>query len=651
MAGETLIAILILLPLVTAAVGLVVKDEKLRWPLIVLPSAVLVAASVMLLLQVLEYGPFTLTPSAAWDSIILILELVLLAYFLYIGVVRKHVLVLGLSGLQFLLFCLFKFAWLPSGFKVQPTLYIDLLAVVMCLVISVVGALIVIYSLSYMQNHERHLKLNATRQHVFFFFLVGFLGAMNGLVFANSLLWLLFFWKITTLCCYHLIRHDLNDESEQSALRALWMNLFGGVALLIGMALTYQAVGTLSLVDITGLGTVGPVLLLPLALFCLAGFTKAAQVPFQGWLLGAMVAPTPVSALLHSSTMVKAGVYLVLRLAPAYEGTYLSAVIAVFGAFVFMVTSLLAISQRVSKRVLAYSTISSLGLVICLAGINTGLAIAAAVALIIFHAVTKGLLFLVVGVLEQSVHSRDIEKMEGLSIRLPVISSLAIMGMIVMLFVPFGVLFTKWASIQAAATPFSDWFPLVVVLLATGSAAGMVFWVRWIGRLLSCISPGDGQPETPQPEARFSTSYLVLFSLLAGAVALSVLVAPLVSFLINPATVAMGYAPALETTGWHLKTAFGFFSPWALFIVIALALLLPGLLIKVRPGEAQPVYLCGENQPAAVGPTFRSMADQSAAVQTGGIYWTQVFGERSLSFWVNGAGIMLLVALFAGVII
>jgi|Deesub1362A_J573_1020465.scaffolds.fasta_scaffold00347_16 ech hydrogenase subunit A len=649
MAGDTLIAILILLPMATAAAGLAVKDQ-LRRPLIIIPSAVLIAASLMLLFQVLEHGPLTFTPAPAWGSVILVLELALLAYFVYLGVVRRHVLVLGLGGLQFALFCLFKFAWLPSGFKAQPALHVDLLAVVLGLVISVVGALIVIYGLNYMDNHERHLKLSATRQHIFFFFLVGFLGAMNGVVFANSLLWLFFFWEITTLCCYHLIRHDLTAEAEQSALRALWMNLFGGVALLTGMTLTYQVSGTLSLLDLTGFGPVGPVLLLPLALFCVAGFTKAAQVPFQSWLLGAMVAPTPVSALLHSATMVKAGVYLVLRLAPAYEGTYLSALLAVFGAFVFMVASLLAISQRISKRVLAYSTIASLGLVVCLAGINTGLAIAAAVALIIFHAVTKGLLFLVVGIMEQGIHSRDIEDMEGLITRLPVISGLAILGMIVMLFVPFGVLFTKWASIQAAATPFSDLYPLAVVFLALGSAAGMVFWVRWIGRLISNVSAADAPPAEPRPEPWRSVSYLVVFSLLAGAVALSALAAPLVSSLINPTVAAMGYSPALDTAGWHLATPYGFFSPWVLFIIIALALLLPVLLVRIRPEEVQPVYLCGENQPAT-GPTFRSIADQATPAQTGGIYWTRTFGEQSLNTWVNGAGIVLLAALIVGVIV
>ncbi len=654
LSGESLVAVLVLLPVATAAASLAIKDERWRWLLIILPSGVLIAASLLLLAQVLENGPLTFTPSGPWDSLILIVELVLLAYFVYVGVARRHLLVLGLGATQLVLFALFKFAWLPSGFKVQPAFHIDLLAVIMCLVISVIGSLIVMYALNYMQSHERHLKLGATRQHVFFFYLVGFLGAMNGVVFANSLLWFLLFWGLTTLCCYHLIRHDLTDEAEQSGLRALWMNLVGGLALVTGMSLAYQASGSLSLLDLTGFGTVAPVMLLPLALFCFAGFTKAAQVPFQGWLLGAMVAPTPVSALLHSSTMVKAGVYLVLRLAPGYEGTYLSAGIAVFGAFVFMITSVLAISQNVSKRVLAYSTISSLGLIICCAGINTGLAIAAAIALIIYHAVVKGVLFLAVGIMEQSIHSRDIEDMEGLVTRLPALAGMAIIGMVVMLFVPFGVLFAKWAGLQAAAAAPTVWFSLVVTFLVVGSAAGIVFWVRWIGRLMSHTAAGAGAPEAAPPEAepRGSLSYLVVAVLLAGGVVLSVLAAPLVSYLISPAGAAMGYNPALDTAGWHLKTPFGFFTPWVLFVVIGAALLLPTLLVRVRTEDIRPVYLCGEHRAStAGGPVFTSLGDQAVPLVTGGFYWSRAFGERSLNVWVNGAGIALLAALFVGVIV
>ncbi len=182
-------------------------------------------------------------------------------------------------------------------------------------------------------------------------------------------------------------------------------------------------------------------------LICFAGFTKAAQVPFQSWLLGAMVAPTPVSALLHSSTMVKAGVYVVLRMAPAYAGSFVSDGVALCGAFTFLACAALAIGQSNGKKILAYSTISNLGLIIACAGINTPAATAAAIFLIIFHAVSKALLFLCVGTIEQRIGSRDIEDMRGLAARMPQTAWITITGILTMLLPPFGVLMASgWPS-------------------------------------------------------------------------------------------------------------------------------------------------------------------------------------------------------------
>ena len=161
----------------------------------------------------------------------------------------------------------------------------------------------------------------------------------------------------------------------------------------------------------------------------LAAFTKSAQFPFHSWLLGAMVAPTPVSALLHSSTMVNAGVYMTLRITPALRGTQISWVVALIGAFTFMLTAILAVNQRVSKGILAYSTIGNLGLIILCAGINTPLSYAAALTLLLFHSLAKGLLFMCAGIVENRVHSRLIEDWEGLLGRLPFTTMVMLVGM------------------------------------------------------------------------------------------------------------------------------------------------------------------------------------------------------------------------------
>lgn len=647
MAVETLAAILILLPVATAVICLPIKRDALRKPCLVFSTLVLIAASLMLLPHVPAGETIIFTPAKVWDHLILVFDFVLMAYFLFVGIVHRHALIISLMAIQWVLFPLFKFAWLPKGFEVKPALLLDPLAVIMALIISIVGSLIVLYALDYMPGHEAHLKVARTRQPIFFFFLVLFLGAMNGLVFANNLLWLFFFWEVTTLCCYHLIRHDLTDEAKEASLRALWMNLLGGVACVLGMMTAFRNAGTLSINELIGTGIVGPAVLLPLALLCLTGFTKAAQVPFQSWLLGAMVAPTPVSALLHSSTMVKAGVYLVLRLAPGYAGSPLSAAVAIFGAFVFMVTALLAISQTSAKRVLAYSTISNLGLIICCAGLNTGVAIVAAIILIVFHAISKGLMFLTVGIIEQHVASRNIEDMEGLVVKLPVVATVGLLGMLTMTFVPFGVVLGKWAGLEAAALPVTGWFPVIVTFMAIGSAATLVFWTRWMGRFLSHIDVEAG----PAPaEAKSYYSYGSILLLVAGALVLSFFVVPLLTGLVTPAAEAMGYQPAFGLAGWTLRSAWGSFTLWPLFIAVAIALLVPVMLFRVQKRELRPPYLCGENVAGAVA-SFRGVADLPTAADTGGMYWDRVFGERNLTGWVNWGGLILLLVLFLGVVV
>jgi NADH:ubiquinone oxidoreductase subunit 5 (subunit L)/multisubunit Na+/H+ antiporter MnhA subunit len=164
-------------------------------------------------------------------------------------------------------------------------------------------------------------------------------------------------------------------------------------------------------------------ILIPAALIGFAGLTKAAQMPFSSWLVGAMVAPTPVSALLHSSTMVKAGVYILVRFAPVFQGTVVGYTLAFVGAFTFIIASGIAISQTNAKRVLAYSTIANLGLIVACAGIGTAEAIWAAILLIIFHAISKSLMFLSVGTVEHRIKSREIEDMNGLIVRMPRIAA------------------------------------------------------------------------------------------------------------------------------------------------------------------------------------------------------------------------------------
>ena len=228
-------------------------------------------------------------------------------------------------------------------------------------------------------------------------------------------------------------------------------------------------------------------MLLPAALLCFAGITKSAQLPFSSWLLGAMVAPTPVSALLHSSTMVKAGVYLVLRMAPVITGTTVGLLVALVGAVTFLAGSLAAITTSDAKKVLAWSTVANLGLIVLCGGIGTYQAVWAGMLLIIFHAAAKCLLFLCVGVVEQRLHSRDIEAMCGLILNMPRVGVMMLIGMAGMFLAPFGMLISKWAVLKAVV----DAYPCPVGLHRLWQRGDAVL----LGQVDGQIARGGAAPE------------------------------------------------------------------------------------------------------------------------------------------------------------
>lgn len=654
---DSLLGLSIFFPIIAGFICLGIKNHKARGSIVFLTAAVLIISSIFYLRQ----GSFPIehSPGPAGDWIILVLNYVILAYFLFVaikdfaqrGISRHNVLTIALTLAAGIPLAIFEFSQAPhTPLEVVPTLYIDHLSVIMCLIVSIIGSLIAVYAIRYMKDHEEHRmhlgELKETTQPRFFFFMLIFLGAMNGLVFANNLIWLAFFWEVTTLACYGLIRHDETPIAITNAFRALWMCLIGSVGFSLAIMFLWNSpLNTISLAAVIESGA--PVFLLPIALLCLAGLTKAAQVPFQSWLLGAMVAPTPVSALLHSSTMVNAGVYLVLRIAPAFQGTHLSTLIAIYGGAVFLITAILAISQSEGKKVLAYSTIGNLGLIILCAGINTSLAIAVGIMLLIFHAISKGLLFLCAGAIEHHIWSRDIEDMEGTATKLPVLTGITIAAMFSMLVAPFGVLITKWGAMEAA-TGIGVWSTLVLVLLMLGSGATTVFWAKWIGRFL-CHSPLPGRAKR---EPLIPLYHGILLILIGCAVVFSILIAPVYNGVIAPSLTEAGYnaASAFTTSAWFLKSSIGIFAAWPIFIIIALALLIPSLAVRAKPEESHASYMCGENVEIGTD-EFVAVADERTELKTGGFYIENMLGEGNLNRFVVPIGVVLLVILFVLVVI
>jgi len=633
---DLLIPTLVLFPMAAAGAALVLRARAWRRAIVGLVALVLVGSAALLASNgLLRYSPGPLT-RFDWNRLVVLADGVLLVWFLALAWTRRHLGALALALAQAAGYVVLEVRF-GERLRVQSNFAVDWLAIAMVLLVSVLGSAIALYALEYMDEHERHHGVSPSRQPRFFALILLFLGAMNGLVLSNNLAWTYLFWEITTLCCVLLIGHDGTPEAVASSNRALWMNLVGGCAFLGAMLMLASAQPVGEPMSVSELVRGPTPYLAPVALLCLAGFTKAAQMPFQGWLLGAMVAPTPVSALLHSSTMVKAGVYLVIRLAPAMQDTGLSNVVALVGAFTFVATAMLAISQRNAKRVLAYSTISNLGLIIACAGLNTAMAISAAVMLLLFHAVSKALLFLAAGAIEQRLGTREIERMESLVLRMPFTTMLTVLGVLTMLLPPFGVLVSKWAALESAARE-----PVAMVLFVMGSAFTVVFWVRWVGRLVA-VEPGQ------EPELKESIPPLFLWPMVGIAflaVALSLLVTQVMLRFVAPVVASymeLG-SQGFQATVSDLESRVGSFPILGLTLSLMIALALALLLASSRRRQAVP-YLCGE--PPMEGPTLAARAggDEPAPIRVSGTYLDRYFSEERHSLWMTAAASLLLVAM------
>jgi ech hydrogenase subunit A len=632
-----LTAVLILAPfggaLLCAAFG---AQRAIRSTIVLATGAVLILSAAALAPAV----PFKLSVDSLWGLnlhlVVQAADVLLLLLILYYGFKHKRLLIVGLAVAQLALVTWLEL-FLVKGPLPTERILCDHLSLMMVLIISIVGSIICYQAIPYMHNHEHHYHTPRSRQPRFFFVMLLFLGAMNGLVLFSDLTFIYFFFEVTTVCSFLLIGHDRTTIATTNALRALWMNSVGGTAFALGIIAAYLETGSLQLQQILSAGGGGSgYYLLALALLCLAAFVKSAQFPFQSWLLGAMVAPTPVSALLHSSTMVKVGVYLVLRLAPGFTGTLLSDSVAVFGAFSFLAGAALAVGQSNGKKVLAYSTISNLGLIFACAGLNTAEAMIAAMLLLVFHAVVKAMLFLSVGAIEQHIASRDIEDMRGLYAVMPLTALITVSGVIMMIMPPFGVLLSKWMAMEAAARNL-----YVIVMVALGSALTVIYWARWAGTLMSDPFAGRFRPEQ-QP----LLTWLALGPLCVGAGTLSVLAPWLYTRMIVP-MMSSPYSPAYALKAGGLENAYGTFAVLPLSIVAVLGLMVAVLALK-RAFRARivPAYMSGiqTGEPSM----FRGPLNQPVKAEAKNYYLDTIFGEARLTHWVNLGGGILLTLILGG---
>ncbi len=616
---QMMLGFLVVFPLVVAALLLCVQHDKGRNVIVYASAAIIAVASITLV--VMNIGTPSIlyevpeVPASVIDVIFILVSCAIVAVILVYAVRHRNALAGILAGVQIVLTLVFDLAVAPTV-EVEYCLYLDSLSLLMTFIIGVVGSGICVYAVGYMKDFQAHEPEGARdRRPTFFALMFLFLSAMFLIVFSNNMTWLFIGWEVTTLCSFLLIGYTKTEEAIKNAFRQINMNLLGGIAFVAALFLSAIQLGTLSLYDFIIIGANYPELVGVIVIaLAFAGITKSAQMPFHSWLLGAMVAPTPTSALLHSSTMVKAGVFLILKLAPIFSVSLVPSVMVILvGAITFLLCSFMAISQSNAKRVLAYSTIANLGLIVACAGVGTPEAVWAAEFLILFHAIAKSLLFLCVGTAEHHIGSRNIEDMDLLFERMPRLARLMMLGIMCMFIAPFGMLVAKWATLVS----FVDTQQVaLIVVLAFGSAATFMFWAKWLGKLAGIAGTQENIEHTVHKSEW--TSLIAMACILIAAC----ICVPLISeYIVEPYILSV-----YGTVGQGISSD----NLWIGSICIAVVVIVLFAGLGRSKARKVDIYLSGVSRDNEQREFQNSMSGTSIAT-TRNWYMTGIFGEARIS--------------------
>lgn len=605
---EIMIAFLVGFPFVSALLHGIVKDNKTRKVITYTSAGLIIFAALMFTVTYHIKGGGYITFNEEFligglpfveivDYLMVAGEVFLVVLITVLSIKYKKYYAAVLSIAQTALEFWYEFSGIKPKNQIS-NFYCDQLTIIMILIIAIVGTFITIYACGYMDDyHHHHGNEVKDRRGFFFAIMYVFIGAMFGLVLSNNLIWLYFFWEVTSVCSFLLIGYTRSAEAITNCFKALWMNLLGGLGMAIGIVMLGVNHSVTSLQGI--LEQDKSLIVLPIICLSFGALTKSAQLPFSRWLLGAMVAPTPSSALLHSATMVKAGVYLLIRMAPAMSGEFSGYMVGLVGGLTFLAMSMLAITAYDGKKVLAYSTLSNLGLITACAGIGTEETVWAAIFLVIFHAVSKSLLFQTVGSIEHQTGSRDIETMHGLVRRYPYLTWTLVVGIAGMFLAPFGMLVSKWAALKAFVdTGLASGntleiivSTLLVLCICFGSATTLFYWSKWLATVLS------SNPSDKRHKNTISINQWASLFTHGGLMILIVFVFPLISkYVVKPYTAkvfrneyaVISYENIILTI---LMVIFIFVIPIANYFLIA----------KNRPFPKADRYFNGVGTPDQVG--------------------------------------------------
>lgn len=488
--------------------------------------------------------------------------------------------------------------WMPS-FGINFIAYVDGLGLLFALLITGIGSLVVLYSIYYLDKKKEQL-------HNFYVYLMMFMGAMLGVVLSDNLIVLYMFWEFTSISSFLLIGYWYHRErSRYGAQKSMLITVFGGLSMLGGFLLLYLMSGTFSIRELVMQSDqlMTESLFLPALLLVLLGaFTKSAQFPFHIWLPDAMEAPTPVSAYLHSATMVKAGIYIVARMSPVFaESSVWLWLVGGFGIFTLFWGSFNAVKQTDLKGILAFSTVSQLGLIMSLLGVGAAalhysqldeniymVATLAAVFHLINHATFKGSLFMVAGIIDHETGTRDIRKLGGLMNFMPITFTIAIIGAFSMAGLPP---FNGFLSKEMFFTGMVRVLEMDIFNLDT---VGMIFPIlAWVGSVFTFIYSmilvfktftGKHQPEKLEKKPHEAplgmlispiilASLVIIFGFFPNILSERI-IAPAVAS-ITPSLIQEGHAVETHISFWHGFTPELFMTFGVILFGILLYLLLP----------------------------------------------------------------------------
>lgn len=468
------------------------------------------------------------------------------------------------------------FAWIPQ-LGLNLSMRMDVLSWVMTLIVTGVGALVLLYCRWYFFDEGHEVGQFAG-------VLLGFAGAMYGLVLTDDLIVLVMFWEVTSILSYLLIGHyRRRAASRRAALQALLVTTLGGLVMFVGAVVLVVDAGTASISEMLASPPDGALVNAAIVMLLIGAISKSALFPFHFWLPGAMAAPTPVSAYLHAAAMVKAGIYLIARFAPVFAETVpWRPIVVTLGVFTMLLGGIQALRESDLKRILAFGTVSQLGFFAVVIGFGTQAAALAGLALVIGHALFKSALFLIVGVIDRQLSTRDIHELSGVGRQAPVMATTAFLTVGSMMGIaPTMGFVAKEATLAAlldASAAGEAWGLIALLGVVLGSVLTAAYGAKflWGAFWRKRDAQGERMPDTAWPDP--PVGFLSAPVLLAGATIAGGIGAPAIGVMIRGYAIT---ASAGEAEGPGYLTLWPGFEP-ALGISILSILLGIGIFLITR---------------------------------------------------------------------